>query len=275
VPDEAWVLPPWARARLDGVRVVLVATSHPGNVGAVARAMKTMGLGRLHLVAPAADHRSEAAVARASGADDLLAAATVHADLDAAVAACGQVVGASARLRNLPWPGLDPRAAAERLVRLPAQTEVALVFGRERSGLSNAELERCNALLHIPAEPGFSSLNLAAAVQICAYELRMALLTSGAPVARKDLPASAAALAGLHGHLQRVLLQSGFLDPARPGRVMRRLRRLLARAGPERIEVDILRGILTAVEACMSDQRSGQRDTAEAPCEGCRRPKHS
>lgn len=257
-----------AKARLHGVRVVLVEPSHPGNIGATARAMRTMGLRRLHLVA-GADHLGQVARERASGAEDVLAAATTHDDLDQALVGCHWVVGASARLRSLPWPALDPRDAARRLMSLPAGSETAMVFGRERSGLSNAELERCNALLHIPSDFEFGSLNLAAAVQVCSYELRMALLQDAVPSPAPDQPASAEALAALHQHLYRVLVGTGFLRPERPGRVMRRLRRLLVRAAPERTEVDILRGILSAVEASM-ERRSGA--VAGADSSGDRRP---
>ncbi len=233
--------------------MVLVEPSHPGNIGAAARAMKTMGLQRLRLVG-GVDHLAEVAQERASGASDLLAAAMQHDDLDQALVGCQWVVGASARLRRLPWPALDPREAARRLVTLPLGSAGALVFGRERSGLTNAELERCNALLHIPTDPEFGSLNLAAAVQVCAYEVRMALLQGAVPVMVRDQLASAEALAALHEHLYRVLIRSEFLHPERPGRVMRRLRRLLVRAAPERTEVDILRGILSAVEDSMERQ---------------------
>ncbi len=232
------------------IRIVLVEPTHPGNVGAAARAMKTMGLRRLALVAPR-DFPSEAAWARASGAEDVLEAAEVHPALETAVAGCGLVVGTSARARSLPWPAREPRAAAaEAVAEAAAGTEVAFVFGRERSGLTNAELDRCQRLLSIPTDPGFRSLNLAAAVQVVAYELHLAARAPAAPADTLEQPATAEELERFYAHLERVMVLVGFLDPANPRRLMRRMRRLFARARPERTEINILRGILTAVERC-------------------------
>ena len=151
------------------VRIVLVGTSHPGNIGASARAMKTMGLNDLTLVAPS-DFPSAVATARASGADDVLARARVVNSLDNAIASCGFVVGASARLRSLPWPVVDPRAGAESIWEHVEQTPVAIVFGPEHSGLTNEDMSRCHQLIHIPANPEYSSLNIAMAVQVLCYE---------------------------------------------------------------------------------------------------------
>lgn len=231
-------------AALARLRVVLVETSHPGNIGAAARAMKVMGLTRLYLVRPQQFPCAEA-TARASGADDLLARAVVCDSLDEALTDCTLVLGASARLRALPWPLSDARTAAQRAVAAAlAGQEAALVFGRECSGLSNAELQRCHHLLHIPANADYSSLNLAAAVQVVSYELRMALLgdTPLAPDAGDY--ASADELEAFYAHLEQTLVAVGFLDPGHPRQVMRRLRRLYNRARPERIELNILRGIL-------------------------------
>ncbi|WJW76253.1 tRNA (cytosine(32)/uridine(32)-2'-O)-methyltransferase TrmJ [Thiohalobacter sp. IOR34] len=233
--------------RAEGVRVVLVETSHPGNIGAAARAMKTMGLRRLYLVAPGVFPSAEA-TARASGADDLLAEARVCASLNEALAGCSLVIGASARLRSLQWPQLDPRECAARVAAETAQGEVALVFGRERSGLSNAELERCHFLVHIPTHPDYSSLNLAQAVQVLAYELRMTEAPPAAPEAEFP-PATAEEMEGLYAHLEQTLYDLEFISPDRPGRMMRRLRRLLQRARPDRNELNILRGILSAAQA--------------------------
>jgi len=233
---------------LGNIRVVLVDTSHPGNIGAAARAMKTMCLERLYLVTPKA-YPSAEATARASGADDLLARAVICEDLDAALADCTLVIGASARPRSLPWPELDPRACAGRAVNESVHNPVAIVFGREHSGLTNEELERCNYLVHIPANPAYGSLNLAAAVQVICYELLLASGT-GSRVARgvPDSPrADAGELERFYRHLEQALLAIGFLDPANPRHLMRRLRRLYTRVGLERNEVNILRGILTAV----------------------------
>lgn len=232
---------------LDRIRIVLVETTHPGNIGGAARAMKNMGLRRLLLVNPKQFPHADA-TARASGADDVLAAAEVHADLDAALAGCSLVFGATARSRSIPWPAVDPRAAAVHAVAAPPHGPVAMVFGREHSGLSNEELDRCNYLLHIPTDPEYPSLNLAAAVQVVAYELRMARREGPLMPADVTPPATADERELLYGHLERVLTELRFLDPANPKHLMRRLRRLFNRAGIDRNELNILRGILTAVE---------------------------
>lgn len=234
-----------AGAALGRVRVVLVGTTHPGNIGAAARAMKTMGLSRLALVAPAGFPSAEA-TARASGADDLLAAATVHADLAAAIADCRLVLATSARERSIAWPALGPRPAAERLLAAAAHGDVALVFGREHSGLSNEELALAGAMVQIPAAAAFSSLNLAAAVQVLAYELRLAAL-GGAPAAPHGPLAAAEDLERLYAHWLELMTAVGFLDPAKPKQLPRRLRRLLNKAALEASEVQILRGFLSAV----------------------------
>lgn len=233
---------------IDGVRVVLVNTSHPGNIGSAARAMKTMGLADLALVNPKTFPAPEA-TAMASGADDLLAKTTVHASTAEAIADCGFVVGASARLRSLPWPTVDPRRCAEGLwqSRL-GQTKVALLFGSERAGLDNEDLALCHQLVHIPANPDYSSLNLAQAVQILCYELRMAGLSEPVCVAREDPLASADALQGFHDQLQDVLTASGFLKPGQTKQMLLRLRRLFNRAEVDTNEVNILRGVLTSLD---------------------------
>jgi tRNA (cytidine32/uridine32-2'-O)-methyltransferase len=226
-----------------------VETSHPGNIGAAARAMKAMGLERLSLVRPARFPCAEA-TARASGADDILAAAQVCASLPEALTEATLVAGASARLRSIPWPALGPAECAGRLLRAAAGAEVALVFGNEQSGLSNRDLERCNHLVHIPTNPAFSSLNLAAAVQVLAYELRRQWLGEGQapPGEGGEALATAAQVARFHEHLERVLSQLGVLDPRAPRQLMRRMRRLFNRVTLERTEVNLLRGILSAVE---------------------------
>lgn len=237
--------------RLARVRVVLVETSHPGNVGACARAMKSMGLARLDLVRPKRFPSADA-TARAAGADDLLVRAAVWDSLAEAVAGCGWVVGTSARdRRHIDWPSMDARACAEEAVARLGASEVALVFGRENSGLSNAELDLCHALVSVPAVDAFRSLNLAAAVQVLAYELRREVESApaGAPAppgTRDDPPATAAELEGLFEHLERTLIAIEYLDPHAPKLLMRRLRRLFVRAQPLRSEVNILRGVLTA-----------------------------
>jgi len=235
----------------DSIRIVLVNTSHPGNIGAAARAMKTMGLSRLVLVNPQIFPHADA-TSRASGADDLLARAPVCETLDEALAGCGLVIGASARSRRVGVPQLNPRQCATRILDEARSTEVAVLFGREHSGLTNEELSRCHYHMHIPTNPDYSSLNLAAAVQVLAYELRMAC-GEGQGDAEVDEPhepvASAEHLEGFYAHLEGTLVEIGFLDPNNPRIMMRRLRRLFNRARPSDVEINILRGILAAAQA--------------------------
>jgi tRNA (cytidine32/uridine32-2'-O)-methyltransferase len=235
---------------LQNVRIVLVDTSHPGNIGAAARAMKNMCLSRLYLVTPHKFPHAEA-TSRASGADDLLGGATVCDSLDEALAGCSLIIGASARLRRLSAPPLGPRPCAERVVQGARDSEVALVFGREHSGLTNEELSRCHYLMHIPCNPEYSSLNVAAAVQIMAYEVMLAsgveedldneARGQGAPVPSEEMER-------LFEHMQEALVEIDFLDPDNPRIMMRRLRRLFNRARPNKVEYNILRGILTAAQ---------------------------
>jgi tRNA (cytidine32/uridine32-2'-O)-methyltransferase len=231
------------------IRIVLVRTSHAGNIGAAARAMKNMCLSRLVLVQPHAFPDAEAS-ARASGAEDVLAAARVVPDLDAALQGCALVFGASARPRAIAWPTVDARRCAAEIAATVNDAEVALVFGRENSGLTNTELERCNYLVHIPANPGYSSLNLGAAVQLLAYEIYMALGAPGQVAASaQDYPlATADEIQGLFQHLERALSEIGFLDPRNPKQLMRRLRRLFNRCRLDKMELNILRGILSAAQ---------------------------
>lgn len=238
---------------LERVRIVLVGTSHPGNIGAAARAMKTMGMQRLCLVAPERFPHADA-TAMASGADDLLASAEVHDTLPPALAGAHLVMGASARLRSLRWPVETVRSAGDRVLAKLGEdpaNEVALVFGRERSGLTNEEMDRCHALLNIPTSDAYSSLNLAQAVQVAAYEVRRAwseATEEEAGAVSDEAPVTADELEGLYEHYQRVLQDIGFLDPVNPKHLMRRLRRLYNRVHLNRNELNILRGILSAVE---------------------------
>ncbi len=227
--------------------IVLVETSHPGNIGAAARAMKNMGLEDLRLVNPARFPDAEA-TARASGADDLLAAARCYDTLDAAIADATLVVGASARARSLPVPMLDPRACAAQVAGHPDPRGAAILFGRERTGLTNEELDRCHYLVQIPVNPDYPSLNIAAAVQVICYELRVASLGEGdlLPPAEPPDYASAGQMEQFYAHLEQTLVELEFLDPDNPRQLMRRLRRLFNRARPDCNEVNILRGILTA-----------------------------
>ena len=226
-------------------RIVLVNTSHPGNIGATARAMKNMGLEQLCLVSPQ-HYPSAEATARASGADDLLARASCYASLDEALVDATLVIGASARCRTLPLPLLDPRACAELTMAQADRGRVAVVFGRERTGLSNDELDRCHYLVQIPSNPDYPSLNLAAAVQVIAYELRLAAGTAALESQGERDYASAGQLEQFYAHLEQTLIELEFLDPENPRQLMRRLRRLFGRARPDQNEINILRGILTA-----------------------------
>lgn len=231
------------------VRIVLAGTTHPGNIGAVARAMKNMGLDDLVLVRPRY-FPHEDATARASGAGDVLERVRVAASLDDALGDCSWIAGASARLRSIGWPTLPARDCAARLVDESARGTAAVVFGPEKSGLTNEDLDRCHALLRIPAAPGYPSLNLAMAVQIVCYEIRLAAHDGPAPPACESdaPPATGAELERFYTQLERVLTASGFLDPDNPRHLMRRLRRLFVRAAPDRNELNILRGILAALD---------------------------
>ncbi len=237
----------------ENLRIVLVRPTHPGNLGAVARALKNMGLEDLRLVAPEAMPDHPEARARAAGAVDLLERVRLHDSLDEALADCRLVVATSARRRHIDWPALDPRAAAARLVRAAVRgVRTALVFGPERSGLTNEDLDRCHFVVNIPTSPAYPSLNLAAAVQIMAYELFRASQPSAsrrtAPPLLRRTPAEHAYLQAFYDHLERVIVEVGFLDPANPRLLKRKLVRLFNRAQPDRDELDILRGVLTAIE---------------------------
>jgi tRNA (cytidine32/uridine32-2'-O)-methyltransferase len=211
--------------------------------------MKTMGLSDLALVAPKT-FPSEEATARASGADDVLANATVASTLVEAVHDCGFVVGASARLRGLRWPVVDPRTCAEEIWRHVGRDKTAIVLGPEQSGLTNEDLARCQRLVHIPTDPDFGSLNLAMAVQVLCYELRMARVASEVSVAElRDAPlATVEELERFHEHLERVLTEAGFLHPDHPRQLRLKLRRLFLRAALDRNEINILRGSLAALD---------------------------
>ncbi len=232
---------------LDNIRIVLVNTSHPGNIGAAARAMKTMGLKTLYLVAPHAfphDKANEMAV----GASDLLDNAVVVNELAEAIADCGLVVGASARSRTIPWPMLTPRAFAEKAIPEAIHHKIAVVLGREQSGLTNEELHCCHFHLQIPCHPDYTSLNVAAAVQVIAYELYIANLDKDVPEIRDYEYATAESMQNFYEHLERVLIDIDFLNIKAPRQLMTRLQRLFNRARLDAMEINILRGILGAVE---------------------------
>ena len=234
----------------DNIRIVLINTTHPGNIGATARAMKNMCLSDLALVNPAR-FPSDEAKARASGADDVLASASVSPSFEQAIAGCHWVVGTTARARTIGWPTLTPRDCASQLVEKAAAGKVAIVFGRERMGLTNEEVDKCQALVTIPGNPEYSSLNVASAVQILAYESYLASVE--AETIRMDTrglgaTSSSEEMERYYKHLEQVLVEIGFLDPENPRKLMRRLRRLFGRAGPDQVELNILRGILTAIQ---------------------------
>ncbi|MCP1440068.1 tRNA (cytidine32/uridine32-2'-O)-methyltransferase [Erwinia persicina] len=241
---------------LHNIRIVLVETSHTGNMGSVARAMKTMGLTNLYLVNPLVKPDSQA-IALAAGASDVIGEAHIVDTLDEALAGCSLVVGTSARSRSLPWPMLDPRECGIKSVQEGQQAPVALVFGRERVGLTNEELQKCHYHVAIAANPEYSSLNLAMAVQIIAYEVRMAFLQSQ-ETTQPDYEESPYPLVDdlerFYQHMEQMMVRSGFIREGNPGQVMSKMRRLYTRARPERDELNILRGMLSSLEKPKSEK---------------------
>lgn len=243
---------------LSHIKIVLVETTHPGNIGAVARAMKNMKMFNLCLVAPKTAFPSAEATARASGADDVLAAATVCQTLQEAIADCQLVIGASARCRTISWPEMTPRECAERIAPDQSGQKVAIIFGRENSGLKNHELDLCHYLLRIPCNSEYSSLNVAAAVQVICYELFVAAgIQEDIQVGDKgECPlATAAQMESFYTHLYQALHDIGFMQPGRSKSIMRRLRRIYNRIQLDTKELDILRGILR-----MSQDNQGKNE---------------
>ena len=248
---------------LNNIRIVLVNTSHPGNIGGVARAIKNMGLSRLYLVAPR-QYPDEQADWRAASAGDILQNAVVTNTLEEAIGDCQFVVGTSARNRRIPWPLLDPRQCAERMAVASSTEQVAVLFGREDRGLTNEELKVCNLHLNIPTSDAYSSLNLAMAVQIVCYEIRRCLISRldggqesqtspEAPMDHWDQElADQQQMEYFYSHLEKVLIEIDFHDPQNPRQLMTRLRRLFHRIRPDIMELNILRGFLTAVEQTKS-----------------------
>lgn len=232
---------------LPNIKIVLVETSHPGNIGGVARAMKNMCMNQLRLVNPKIFPHAEA-TSRASGADDLLARAGIYPTLQEAIADCQWVIGASARSRTISWPEISPRESAAKCLAQSSATNIALVFGRENSGLTNQELDLCQYLLKIPCNEEYSSLNLAAAVQVVCYELFMAAQTDIKKSSEIDAEltplASAEQMESFYQHLQQTLADIGFLQPEKTQSLMRKLRRIYNRTLLDTKELDILRGIL-------------------------------
>ncbi|WP_419536467.1 tRNA (cytosine(32)/uridine(32)-2'-O)-methyltransferase TrmJ [Endozoicomonas sp.] len=242
---------------LDNISIVLVNPSHPGNIGAAARAMKTMGLSQLCLVAPD-DFPSGTATALASGADDILRNARVCETLDEALADCQFVVGTSARVRGVSLPLVDPRDCAQSIIDEAKTHKVALIFGREDKGLTNEQLRRCHLQVHIPTNEAFSSLNLGAAVQVLCYELRMMQLISAEalemPQPRSHELANMDDMERYYDHLYQVLMEIGFLDHSSHEKIMAKLRRLYGRVRPDRVELSILRGILSETQRCLGSE---------------------
>jgi tRNA (cytidine32/uridine32-2'-O)-methyltransferase len=232
---------------LDNIRIILINTSHPGNIGATARAMKTMGLKKLFLVEPKVFPHTNADE-MASGALDVLGQAVVVHSLDEALAGCGLVVGTSVRDRTIPWPKRSPREFAEMARSEALKSTIAILFGRESSGLTNEELQRCHFHIAIPSHPEYSSLNIASAVQVIAYELYVASLDKMPEPVWDYAYADAAAMTGFYEHLERVLINIDFLNPEVPRQLIPRLQRLFNRARPDVMELNILRGILGAIE---------------------------
>ncbi|WP_250658510.1 RNA methyltransferase [Alkalimarinus coralli] len=260
------------------VRIVMMNTSHPGNIGAVARAMKNMGLAELCLVSPKS-FPDIVAERRAAGAKDILAATKVVDTFDEAVEGCVSVIGASARGRKIPWPVMNPRdcaekvrefaLSAEQVIGKENQNKVAIVFGQEDRGLSNEELQRCNYHVHIPTNPEYGSLNVAMALQVVVYELRMDyLLYSGLGDGKQtsstlspedegwdEVIATSEEVEGLMGHLEQVMIKTEFYDPDNPRQLIPRLRRLFQRSRMDKIEVNIMRGFLNTVLKAIKDKR--------------------
>ncbi len=241
---------------LDNIRIVLVETSHTGNVGSAARAMKTMGLSQLYLVNPLVKPDSHS-IAMAAGASEIIENAKLVNSLDQAIEGCHLVIGTSARSRTLSWPMLQPNESGTILVKSAHQAPVALVFGRERVGLTNEELQKCHYHVMIAANPAYSSLNLAMAVQILSYEIRQAYLTevsetnssSIMPLSEDEHYPLAEDLERFYQHLEQILVKTEFIRTTNPGPIMGRLRRLFTRARPESQELNILRGILSSIDA--------------------------
>jgi tRNA (cytidine32/uridine32-2'-O)-methyltransferase len=252
---------------LSNIRIVLVNTSHPGNIGAAARAMKNMGLENLYLVAPR-DFPSGVAIGRASSALNVLDKAVVTETLAEAVADCSLVIGTSARSRRIPWPMVDPVECAEKLTTEMLSNKVALVFGREDRGMSNEELQLCHFHVQIPTNDEYSSLNLAAAVMVLCYEIHKTALANADAGESKPIEqefkileedwdvelSTAGELEYFLQHLQKVMTRVGFHDPDNPRQLLPRLRRLYSRIRPDKMEINILHGILSKTEQALDNR---------------------
>ncbi|MDP1559543.1 MAG: RNA methyltransferase [Nitrosomonas sp.] len=235
---------------LDNVRIILSHTSHPGNIGAAVRAMKTMGLTSLYLVNPKS-FPDKAADIRAVGARDILDQVQICTDMDQALDGTMMAAAVTARARGLPHECFDSRQGAQALLDYARMHPVALLFGAETAGLTTAEVSKCQMTIHIPTNPDYSSLNLASAVQVMAYELRMALPAVEQQPHLPRMPAAFKDIELFYQHLEQVMVRTNFLNPEEPKRLMQRMRRLFSRARLEKDEVNILRGILSAAEKQM------------------------
>ncbi|MGV6851326.1 MAG: RNA methyltransferase [bacterium] len=241
---------------LKRVRIVLVDTSHPGNIGSAARAMKTMGINKLYLVKPD-EFPSAKATALASGADDLLEHATVCESVQEAVGDCRIVMGTSARLRSIPLPYCDVRQAAIEMQQSDADDEIAILFGRERYGLTNEQMDFCQKLIHVPTSKAYASLNLAQTVQLMTYELRMAGLMREFGHSLKmeeEKPATVEHFEGMLEHQEKMLEEIGFIVPAQHTKMLQRIRRVFQRARPSETEINIFRGIYSRMQEKLKDR---------------------
>lgn len=245
----------------DNIKIVLVNTSHPGNIGAAARAMKNMGLMQLVLVQPE-DFPSGVAVGRSASAVDVIENAVVVDTLEEAIADCGLVIGTSARSRKIPWPMVTPESCAEKIVQESKGSMTALVFGREDAGLNNDELQLCNFHVQIPTNPDCSSLNLAAAVMVICYELFKydASFDAASPKAEDEFwdqeKATGEQLEHFYEHLEKVMIKIKFHDPENPRQLMQRMRRLFSRIRIDVMEMNILRGILSNIEYQIKNKKT-------------------
>ena len=238
------------------LRIVMVETTHPGNIGAAARAMKNMGQQNLYLVRPKIFPSAEV-TARAAGADDILARAVVCDSLQEALQDCVLVVATTARTRTIPWPVTFPRESAAEIINATASGQVAVVFGRESSGLNNQELELCNMAMQIPTNPDFSSLNVASAIQIICYEILQSTMTDNPHEMKKEKSplASAEKMRLFYAHLEQCMTDIGYYDPAVPRSLMRRMKRLFNRARLDREEMNILRGFLSTIQEAVRKKK--------------------
>lgn len=244
---------------LDNIRIVLINTFHPGNIGAAARAMKNMGLSKLYLVEPRI-YPSEEADSRAAGAKDVLDNAVVIDTLEEAISDCQLVIGTSARNRAFDLPIFDARSCAEKVIGEATQGNVAIIFGRETMGLHNHELEQCNYHVYIPANPEYPVLNVSAAIQLVCYEIWQASQQNNKPEPEAEYPLHKE-MQLFYEHLESALRKTRFIIPQHEGKVMKKLKRYFNRSRPEQIELNMLRGILRSVDETAARVEQADNDT--------------